>query len=69
MLWKTNFIEESKLNASADSMPGDAEVNCINNENDDEPDDADIKYCDDNSIVLNARRSVNYDLSDIESKD
>lgn len=67
MLWKTNFIEQNNLNTSTDSMPGDAHVNCINDENqagDEADDEQEVKYCADNSKLLNARQSDQYELSD-----
>lgn len=68
MLWKSNFVEQQKLNALAGSMPGEIHVDCIKDENDAD-DENEIKHCpttDSTVSVVNGRRSDNYELSDIE---
>lgn len=61
MLWKTNIDKESTLSSPRDSAPGMVQVKSVSDENDDEQD---LKYCPDQSVLLDPKKSDNYNLSD-----
>jgi len=62
MLWKTNLDKECTLNSSESSSPAVIHVKSVSNEEND--DEHNVKYTPDQSILLDPRKSDNYNLSD-----
>lgn len=62
MLWKTNF-DKSLGNSSTESSPKVVQVNSISDENEDNEQE-EVKMSKDNSVLLDPRKSDNYNLSD-----